>query len=134
MARPKAHRSDLGHIEMVRPVQRLAFDALLGFRALLAEEDVKQAAKTDDRLFSTLLSLAFEEYGVKQADIADAMDLSAGVLGRWAKKTNLPVSALRPLVIETIAKAMDEPIKQMQADQLETDNIPRGRLVALQAG
>lgn len=124
MGRPRTNRTDNGNVirlEKLHEAQQMRFEAMKRFRGVLMDLDVQQEVKGDDQLFSTLLSLAFDSYGVRQSDLTEKLGLSAGVLGRWARMTNLPVSALRPVVISAIGEAMDPAIERQ-----ESELIPQG--------
>ncbi|HEY3812320.1 MAG TPA: hypothetical protein VGL66_03780 [Caulobacteraceae bacterium] len=98
--------------------QQTKLAALKQFRDLLSQPELQDATRRDGNLFSNLLTLAFESYGVQQARMTEVLHLSTGVLSRWARGANLPSSALRPVVIRTIVEEMNPSIKAQEKKAL----------------
>jgi hypothetical protein len=115
MGRPRTKRT--GDWNLIRkyilPIQELRFESLRDFTRIIATPESLEICKSDDRYFSTLLQLAFHDYRVPQNVLTKRLDLSDGVLGRWANMQNLPsVAAMRPLIIVEVAKMLSECIER----------------------
>jgi hypothetical protein len=127
MARPKTQRTtDLRLVrQYFKSAQEKRFDALKMFINQIRNETLQQEVMHDDRLFSAILELASEEYGIRFSDLSERVHVSAAAVGRWAKQINLPPRALRPLVVEAIAELLENYVQRSVKERAE---LPRGRV------
>jgi hypothetical protein len=127
MARPKTQRTtDLRLVrQYFKSAQEKRFEALKMFINQIRNETLLDEVRRDDRLFSAILELASEEYGVRFSDIAEKIQMSAAAVGRWAKQFNLPHAAFRPLVVEAVASLLEN---YVQGSVKERAELPRGRV------
>jgi hypothetical protein len=127
MARPRIRRTDHGKIKVyLRDVQQRRFGALQAFLQQLQDSKLQEDAKTDDELFSSIIGLGVEEYGVRQAKVAEAIGISAAAVGRWSKKINLPPPYVRGAVIQALAAIIEDDVGKQEKDQ---SVLRRGRVM-----
>jgi len=120
MARPNPKTGEFE--TQIREQQQNRHKTLIAFGNLLASQKVKQGVRENDDMFASIVHLAIQEYGLKQARIADALEVSPAAVGRWSKGNHLPKAHYRPSVVETIQQLIEA-----EASKVE-DGQPIGRV------
>jgi hypothetical protein len=127
MARPRITRTDHGKTEVYfAKLQRNRFGELQAFLKQLQDSRLQEDAKADDRLFASIIGLGVEEYGVRQAAIAEAIGISAAAVGRWAKRINLPPPYVRGTVVQALAAIVEEAVRLQEKAK---PSLMRGRVM-----
>lgn len=127
MARPRMQRTtNTASVKRhYHDIQKQRAEGLALFADQLRDPELLDEVKTDDGLFATTLELACSEYGLRFQAIAERLNMSPAAVGRWSKLENLPVSIMRPLVIQTVADLLEEYLQ----NPVKLSGLQRGRVV-----
>jgi hypothetical protein len=124
MPRPKLERTNRDQtVDLMENSQKQSLGALSAFHKQICDEQVMDGVQHDDNLFATIVDLAIREYGIRQAELARQLKVSAPAVARWSKQINLPATYARPSIVGKIAS-----IIKLHIDAQEHLALPRGRL------
>lgn len=106
--------------------QEARFNALVLFCNEIADEEVQDAARTDDQLFANIVRLACFEYGITLAGLGKEIAVTGPGIGRWSIMRNLPPSYTRPTTIAAIVRILREHIagERKRAEVCKLKRIP----------
>ena len=80
---------------------------------------VLQSQVEDDEVFTNIVQLAIDDYGVGQGELAGILQTQTSTVGRWRQGTSVPSVYARPGVLAAVASAISQHIK-------ERENHPEG--------
>jgi predicted transcriptional regulator len=102
---------------------------------LALKDDSTKALSSDKEFFSTMMTLAMREYGVRQSDVAETLSLSKAAVGRWIAGTTAPAQYARNQVIDVVASLLESSLTEPDfetIDAVETsEDITNTKLKAM---
>src|SRR5262245_46689624 len=94
--------------DQLREKQHERLRTLEAFGNLLQSSEIAHEVVHDNALFAKIVYLAVNTYGLKQARIAAAINMSSAAVGRWSKAKHLPPPHSRPFLVDTIRRLVTE--------------------------
>ena len=76
---------------------------------------VLQNQVEDDEIFTNVIQLAIDDYGVGQGELAGILQTQTSTVGRWRQGASVPSVYARPGVLAAIASAVSQHIKTRES-------------------
>ena len=73
---------------------------------------VLQNQVEEDEVFTNVVQLAIDDYGVGQGELAGILQTQTSTVGRWRQGASVPSVYARPGVLAAIASAVSQHIKE----------------------
>jgi hypothetical protein len=75
---------------------------------------VLQNQVEEDEIFTNIIQLAIDDYGVGQGELAGIIQTQNSTVGRWRQGTSVPSVYARPGVLAAIASAVSQHIDERE--------------------
>jgi hypothetical protein len=101
-----------GEPKTVDDIAAFAHNYLENLNGFLGAVQNSRAVEDSD-VFAEMLRRAFDNYDVKQLEIAGQLEVQTSTVGRWARGESFPNMATRHYVKDVVIKALQEQIARL---------------------